>query len=330
MGRLVSIVLVTWNSAGYLPRCLEGIAKQTWPDLELLVVDNGSADGSADLAAPHARAVIRNEANLGFSAAVNQAVAIARGGKILLLNPDCYLAPEYVERLASALESAGPDFGSATGKLLAARGLTIEPAAVIDSMGIRMTRSGRHLDIGQGAPDTEWPSFAGLRDLGAGRYEVFGVSGAAAMFRRSFIEDVTIEKEFLDVDFFAYREDADVAWRGRLFGWRALCDPTAVAWHVRRVTPAVRSDLPASVNLHGVKNRFLLRIKNEALPLAVRNAPFELTRDAVVIAAAFTVERSSRPAFGWLWRNRKRVAAKRREIQRRRRVSDLDLAGWFD
>jgi GT2 family glycosyltransferase len=160
-------------------------------------------------------------------------------------------------------------------------------------------------------------------------FEVFGVSGAAAMFRTSFLRDVAVDGEIFDEDFFAYREDADLAWRGRLFGWRALCDPGAVAYHVRRVTPAARRELPADVNMHSVKNRFLLRLKNQGVYLALRNLPFELARDLVVLAAALTVERSSLPAFPWLWRNRKRVVAKRRAIQQRRKVSDRELARWF-
>jgi GT2 family glycosyltransferase len=174
-----------------------------------------------------------------------------------------------------------------------------------------MTRTGRHLDMTQFAS------------------EVFGVSGAAAMFRMTFLRDVAVDGEIFDEDFFAYREDADLAWRGRLFGWRALCEPRAVAYHVRRVTPEARRALPVDINMHSVKNRFLLRLKNEGLYLALRNAPFELARDLIVLLAALTIERSSLPAFSWLWRNRRRVFAKRRIIQSRRKVSDRELARWF-
>ncbi|MEA2414034.1 MAG: hypothetical protein QOI58_691 [Thermoanaerobaculia bacterium] len=149
------------------------------------------------------------------------------------------------------------------------------------------------------------------------------------MYKRSFITDVTIGGEFLDEDFFAFREDADIAWRGRLFGWRAVYVPEAIAHHVRTVTPEKRRALPALINMHGVKNRFLLRLKNEGLYLAIRNAPFELTRDLIVILATLTIERSSLPALTWLWKNRRRIMEKRRAIQSRRRVSDRDLAGWF-
>src|SRR6185436_11965554 len=105
--------------------------------------------------------------------------------------------------------------------------------------------------------------------------------------------------------------------------------PDAIAHHVRRVTPDRRKELPAEINMHSVKNRFLLRLKNEGPYLALRNAPFELTRDLLVLGAALTIERTSLPAFGWLWRNRKRILAKRRAIQSRRKVSDRELARWF-
>lgn len=309
---LVSVVLVSWNSAHYLPRCLEGIRQQTHGEIELIAVDNASTDGSAELLSPLATHLVRNDENRGFSAAVNQAIRLARGEFVLLLNPDCFLGPDYITHIVTALYEAGPEFGSATGKLLRARGAEVEPTGEVDSMGIRMTRSGRHLDIEDGV---------------AG--EVFGVSGAAALHRRAFLDDVAIDGEVLDEDFFAYREDADLAWRGRLLGWRALCAPEAVAYHVRRVTPDVRSELPASINMHSVKNRFLLRLKNQGIYLALRNAPFELARDLIVLGAALTIERSSLPAFAWLWRNRARVLARRRAIQSRRKVSDRELARWF-
>jgi len=310
--QLVSVVLVTWNSAQYLRRCLEGLRQQTHRAFELIAIDNASSDESVALVEPHAQTLIRNDTNRGFSAAVNQGIAAARGAYVLLLNPDCYLEPEYIERLVAALESSS-SFGSATGMLMRAEGTDIRPTSRIDSAGIRMTRTGRHLDI------------ASLRSAS----EVFGISGAAAMFSMAFLRDAAIDGEIFDEDFFAYREDADLAWRGRLFGWRSLCEPSAVAYHVRRVTPEARRELPGDINMHSVKNRFLLRIKNEGMYLALRNAPFELTRDLIVLLAALTVERSSLPAFAWLWRNRARVFAKRRIIQSRRKVSDRELARWF-
>ena len=79
---------------------------------------------------------------------------------------------------------------------------------------------------------------------------VFGATGAAAMFRRSFVEAVSVDGEFFDEDFFSYREDADLAWRAQVMGWKCLYTPAAVAWHVRRVTPERREQLPLVINWH--------------------------------------------------------------------------------
>jgi GT2 family glycosyltransferase len=314
---VVSVILITWNSARYLAHCLEGLALQSI-SVELIVVDNASTDESLELIGDGVR-VIRNATNRGFSAAVNQALKVARGEFVLLLNPDAFLTRTYIERTIAALKAAGEEYGSATGKLLRGIGENISPTDIVDSKGIRFTRSGRHLDIAQGEPDIDNESVT----------EVFGVSGACALFRRSFLDAVAIDGEIFDEDFFAYREDADLAWRARLFGFRALYVPDAVAYHVRTVTPEVRRALPPAINMHSVKNRFLLRLKNEGAYLALRNAPFELARDLVAIVAVLTIERSSLPALAWLWKNRRRIMAKRRGVQRRRIVSDRELAPWF-
>ncbi|MEO8036722.1 MAG: glycosyltransferase family 2 protein, partial [Acidobacteriota bacterium] len=326
--RFVSVVLVTWNSAPFLRRCLESLARQTWPELEIISVDNASSDTSAAIVRsgfPDCHQIL-NESNRGFTGAVNQGITAARGEFVFLCNPDATLEPDYIARVVEALDLAGPSFGAGTGRLMRATGIEIEPTKFVDSKGIRMTRSGRHLDIGQGLPDGAGDR--GLRPLEYG-FEVFGVSGAAALYRMAFLRDAAVGGEVLDEDFHTYREDADLAWRGRVLGWRALYVPDAVGYHVRTVTPQKRRELRPIVNMHSVKNRFLLRLKNESVYLAIRNAPFEIPRDLLAIAAVLTIERTSLPALSWLWRNRARVLAKRREIQRRRRVSDRELAGWF-
>ena len=318
MGRLVTVVLITWNSAPYLRRCLAGIAAQSHRDLELIHIDNASSDDSVARVRerfPAAKQIL-NDDNRGFAAAANQAIGAARGEFVALCNPDAFLTPDYIAKIVEALDRAGEKFGAATGTLYRARGYDIEPTEEIDTIGIRMTRSGRHFDI----TDTRHPTPDN---------QVFGISGAAAVYRKSFINDVMINGEYFDEDFFAYREDADVAWRGRLFGWRAIHVPDAIGYHVRTVTPKRRRSLPAAINMHSVKNRFLLRLKNEGLYLALRNAPFELARDLIAITATLTIERSSLPALTWLWKNRRRIMEKRRAIQNRRSVSDRQLAGWF-
>jgi GT2 family glycosyltransferase len=322
MGRRVSVVLITYNSASYLPRCLAGLSQQNDVELELIVVDNHSGDQSVSLVFEAFRdaKVIANPNNRGFAEAANQGIRAATSTLILLLNPDVHLCRGYISGV-SAVFDRDSRIGSAAGKLLRGTGDEIAPTTVIDSIGIRMSKSGRHFDDRNGEPDDR-----ALKQP----FEVFGVSGAAAMYSRAFLEDAAIDGEFFDERFFAYREDADLAWRGRLLGWKSFCVPTAVAYHVRRVTPESRRDLPAVINMHSVKNRFLLRLNNEGRALALRHLPFELFRDLIVVGGVLTIERSSLPALRWLWQNRAAILARRRRVQSRRRVSDRELLRWFN
>jgi len=221
------------------------------------------------------------------------------------------LNPSFIDELVRGLD-ARPEAGSASGKLLRLDGKTI------DSTGIIMLRGQRHLDRGAEQPDTgqfEKPE------------EIFGPSGAAAMYRRKALEDVAIEGQYFDEDFFAYREDADLAWRCRLYGWTSIYVPTAVALHRRRVTPERRGELPKEINYHSVKNRFLLRLNNMTGNLYRRDFWQIAKRDAAVIGYVFLREWSSIPALFYVARNLPRLFQKRRLIQRRRRADPIE---WFE
>jgi GT2 family glycosyltransferase len=312
---LVTIGLVTWNSARDLPACLEAIRAQRHQPIELLVGDNASDDGTRRLleagTAPGERRYF--SANLGFSAAHNALIRESRGTYYLTLNPDVVMEGGFVGALAEALDAA-PQAGSATGKLLRR-----DAPGVIDSTGIVMQRSQRHLDRGAGEVDRGQFDAPGL---------VFGVSGAAGCYRREMLDDVGVGGEFFDEDFFAYREDADLAWRAQLLGWDAIYVPSAVATHVRRVTPERRSALPAEINRYGVRNRFLLRLKNQTLGHAVRFAVPGLLRDAQVAGFVLAREWSSLAGLVDVVRLLPRTLRKRRAIMARR-VRGRALDAWF-
>jgi len=162
------------------------------------------------------------------------------------------------------------------------------------------------------------------------QYEyVFGATAAAALYRRTMIDDIALDGEFFDADFFVYREDADVAWRAQLMGWKCLYAPYARGYHVRKVLPGNRRALPPEINMHSVKNRFLMRIKNISPNLYRRNWLSITTRDVVVVMCCLLWEHTSLRAFWFLGRNLSRVVAKRRRIQAARRVDDQYMASWF-
>src|SRR3982751_4743416 len=154
------------------------------------------------------------------------------------------------------------------------------------------------------------------------QYEyVFGATAAAALYRRAMIEDISIDNEFFDPDFFVYREDADVAWRAQLMGWRCIYTPLARGYHVRNVLPGNRRALPPEINMHSVKNRFLMRMKNISGDLYRRNW-FSITiRDLAVVGCCLLWEHTSLKAFFFLARNWRRVMEKRKTIQERALVS---------
>lgn len=305
----VSIIVVSHDSAADLPLSLASAAAQRGVSVEIVVVDNASSDASREVArgfAPAARLLSLPE-NAGFAAAMNAGIAGTSGRYVLALNPDCRLAPDFAATLARRLD-ARPDVGSASGRILRAEGPDLAPTPRLDSTGIVFTPSGRHFDRGS-------------EETAEGRYlaeeEVAGVTAAAGFYRREALESAKISTGYFDADFFLYREDADLAWRLSRLGWKCLYVPDAVAWHRRRNLPERRRGMPPAANLHSVKNRFLLRINNQSREEFLRTLVPTLARDLVVLAACLTIERSSLPAFSWVWKNRKRLWAKRREIERR-------------
>jgi GT2 family glycosyltransferase len=228
--------------------------------------------------------------------------------------------PDFIQALVDAGQ-VDPKAGSVCGKLL-----TISPSfdlpekQLVDSTGIYFTPMLRHLDRGS-------------QEVDNGHYlkfeYVFGATAAAALYRRQMIDDISIDNEFFDPDFFVYREDADVAWRAQLMGWRCVYTPNARGYHVRAVLPGNRSALPPIINMHSVKNRFLMRIKNMTPDLYRRNWWSITSRDLMVVGACVLKEWSSLKAFAYVVGNYKRVWSKRQEIMRRRRAKDDYMASWF-
>jgi len=156
-----------------------------------------------------------------------------------------------------------------------------------------------------------------------------GACAAAALYRREMIADVSLEDGFFDPDFFTYREDADVAWRSQLLGWRCIYTPGALAYHIRSVVRGPRPAVPPILKMHSVKNRFLLRVKNMTGDLFRRHWFPTTARDLVVIGGCLLCEPGSLPAFWHLALCLSRALAKRRHIMQRRRASDEYLSTWF-
>jgi len=316
--RLVTIGMVTWNSATDLVACFDGLDRQRYPNLELIVVDNGSTDRSVELVRrrwPSAR-VIENGRNEGFCRAHNAAIRVSQGEYYLALNPDVSLLPGFVDALVSALE-AHPRCGSATGKLLQA--LPKHPAW-IDSVGLMLDRSRHQYLRGRGEADQ-------------GRFdapcEVFGADGAAPLYRRSMLEDVKVLGEYFDEAFFAYMEDVDLAWRARLLGWSAWYEPKAVAYHVRTFQPGRRRGMSAEMRRMAVRNRYLMLLKNEGREEFRRDWWRICRYELGIWTYVLFVERSSLGAIRMLRKQWDRTIASRNVIWSKVRAEPVERLLWF-
>lgn len=318
----VSVTVVTYNSGRFIKRCLESVLAQKFTKKEIIVIDNNSTDGTVDILEQFEDRVhvVYNNENIGFAAAQNQAIQISNGDWVLTLNPDVLLLPGFIQSLIDA-GNIDSQVGTVCGKLLTIKStFDLPDKPLVDSTGIYFTPMLRHLDRGS-------------QEIDNGHYlkheYVFGATAAAALYRRSMIDDVAIHGEFFDCDFFVYREDADVAWRAQLLGWRCIYTPHARGYHVRNVLPGNRRALPAEINMHSVKNRFLMRLKNITPDVYKRNWLSITFRDFIVFACCVLREHSSLKAFWYVAGNWRRVLAKREEIMKRRRVSDEYMASWF-
>jgi GT2 family glycosyltransferase len=286
-----------------------------------VVIDNASTDGTREfLRASDVGQIVLNERNVGFAAAQNQGITVALGEWVLALNPDVVLEADFISRLLTAADGRD-EVGTVCGKLLRWQPGTPKPfSRMFDSTGMYFRPDLRHLDRG-----------AGLEDCG--QYEendlVFGGTGAAALYRRTMIDDISVAGEFFDEEFFSYREDADVAWRAQLMGWKCLYVGTATGWHVRRVTPERREQLPPEINWHSVKNRFLMRMKNAGVGICLRVFVPMVLRDLMVVGYALFRDRRLVSAVLYPLKNWQRAWKKREWIQQHRRVSDGELVKWF-
>ena len=302
----VSVVIVNWNGREYLGQCLPSLLSQTLSPLEIILVDNGSKDGSVEWvrgAFPQVR-LITNETNRGFAAANNQAFRSARGDYVATLNNDAWAEPNWLEELTRAMES-DPHIGMCASKMLFAdRPQIINSTGInLDWAGIAWDRRGGEVDTGQ---ETE-------------PVEVFGPCAGAALYRRAMLEELG----GFDEDFFAYLEDVDLAWRARLAGWRCLYVPGAVVYHHHSATVGEGSYFKDY--LLG-RNKIWLVVKNYPMPYLLKYLPVILFYDLGTLPYTLLV-RGHWGAIKGRWaalRGLRSVWRKRQVVQRGIR----DNRGW--
>ncbi len=211
---MISVVIPNWNGSRFLPTCLNALRQQTLRDFEIIVVDDGSSDGSRELLArdyPKVR-VIALETNRGFAPAVNEGIRAARGEIIALLNNDTEADAHWLEEIARALEQ--------------------NPRAGMVACKLRLFDRRDHLhSAGDFYRVDGIPGNRGVWELDGGQYDdargVFGACGAAAAYRQAMLDEIGL----FDEAFGSYCEDVDLNWRARLAGYACVYAPRAVVYH---------------------------------------------------------------------------------------------------
>ena len=233
----ISINIVTYNALKYLPHCLDSIKKQSFSNYEVLILDNNSSDGSIKYIKdnyPEFK-IIENKKNLGFAKAHNLGIKKSSGDYVLCLNQDIILDNDFLTNVDQFLDSH-LRVASLSGKLYYWDFQNNKKTQQIDSLGIKVHKNFKFSDLNQGEFDS---------DDFCQEIEIFGPSGAAPVYRRSALEEIALDGEYFDEDFFMYKEDIDLAFRLHLAGWFSYFLPQAQAYHDR----TLKSDQ------HLIKNR---------------------------------------------------------------------------
>jgi len=325
----IAIIIIHYNTPQYLKTCLDHIFAQTYKNIDVYFIDNNSPDqtglnlvkktyaahiGAAAShvgASPHTAAqpqaqamnliIIPNKENLGYARAANQGIHLATDADyIVITNPDIVYSPTYFEKIIARAEKAlhkdhlrlagitgkilkydfGPNPGQTEG----------HPTNLIDSAGLKLHKTLRVTDEGQGHEDSKNSEDSEKFNQ---EKEVFGISGACPLYYRSALEDASItingHKEYFDEDFFMYKEDVDLSWRLQLLGYHFLYYPRAIAFHGRGTGIVKRDTLKQIVKnrkslsrfqrYYSFRNQNLMIFKNLLWSNYIRNFFYIFTHD---------------------------------------------------
>ncbi len=357
----ISLVIIHFNTPHYLESCLTAIFAQTYKNIEVIFIDNNSPDKSGleyvKKAFGHREdlIIVPNSENLGYARAANQGIRMAIEGKdqeealvadlsespapshsnfekadyVVITNPDIVYTPTYFEKAISRIEQ-DVKIAALTGKVYKYDFDRLQPTNIVDTVGLFAYKNRRIIDDGQGLIDE------GQFDE---ECEVFGVSGACPLYRTKALEDVKILGEYLDEDFFMYKEDVDLSWRFLLCGWKNLYYPEALAYHGRgtgvqrrffnKEIVANRKSLSKFQKKYSFKNQHLMERKNELwLNYFADFFPIMFKKLAMFTYITFREPYLWGSYFDYL-KQLPRALKKRRLIMKKRKISAKEMRKWF-
>jgi GT2 family glycosyltransferase len=320
--KCVTVIVVNWNSRDLLRECLFSLRRQTYRNFHVIVVDNGSIDGSLEMLEDEFGGfayLIKNSRNHGFCRAVNQAIRASKSDYVALLNNDAEAQPTWLEEMATAIGRA-ENIGMCASKIL-----KHDQPEVIDKVGHLIYLDGQNRGRGTGQADR------GQFDQ---EEETLFPDGCAALYRRAVFDAVGL----FDEDFFAYGDDAELGLRARLGGWLAIYSPRAVVYHRHSQTLGAYS--PEKI-FYVERNRVWLAVKLFPLPILLLNPYYaglrffvgmmgsvlrkgpagSFVREYSILRLLWTILRANLAAMvqvPQMWR-------KRVEVKRRQKISNEEL-----
>jgi len=305
----VYIHIIAWNERDYLPALLESIEAQTYKNITIRLLDNGSTDKTYDYIQQHypKNLVVRNNKNLGFAEGHNQLIRFTldrapegQDAAILLANADMLIEPDAIEKMVKAFEK---NVGAVQPKVYRAFGENIGDeylgetvkSDIFDTTGLSVSKSWRMSDRGAGDMDT------GQYDQ---KVDIFGAGGAMFMIPIHVVRDVMIDNDFFDSDFFAYREDCDLAWRLQKRKWKTVFVPNAIAYHYRGMYGAEKQSWKQRVKnrkgqspffaAYSTRNQLFVLFKNLTIGDLISGLPWIILNEGGRVLYAFIFERQTR------------------------------------
>ena len=298
---MISVIIVNYNRKDLLQNCIDAVKMQSVKDIEVIVIDNGSSDGSTEMINsdyPEVK-LIENKENLFFCKANNQGIKEAKGEFILCLNSDSVLDKDYLKEALGSFD-LDEKIGMVSGKILRMDKKTI------DSTGLFVGRNRKPVERGYGKLDK-------------GQYEkpeyVFGVSGSCMLMKKIMLGHIKDENWYFDETFEIYYEDLDLCWRAQKKGWKAYYNSKAIAYHERGATAIIetrdcfglrpRNDIFKGISdelkKKYIRNRYKCMKKNDSIAGILLNLPFILFYEVkillfklcVIARGAFETDRRS-------------------------------------
>jgi GT2 family glycosyltransferase len=322
----VSVILRNWNGKKYLKDCLSALERQTYPNYELIFVDDGSTDGSFEFMCknfPAVKLITNEKPDIGCAACSNAGIMAAKGEFIAIMDVDTVAEPDWLENIINVMES-DENIGMCGSKLL-----NFYDHSIIDSTGELIYKDFSY--IGRGHSEIDNGQYNRIE-------EIFGPMAAAALYRRTMLEEIGL----FDSDYYTAFDDLDLAWRGRIGGWKCMYVPTARVYHVHSAIQGAGSLRKA---YYHEKNRPLMVIKNAPIDMIAISPIYTLIR-YITLAKGM---KSGKGSAGRIAKNmtKKEMAAtlvkawahalfeiprevkKRRKVQATRKVSRAEMKRWF-